>query len=206
MEDKAQQLQNLYEKERKRLLTKEEPAGMYDLPVFGEGSLSPFLVLIGEAPGAQEAQTGHPFVGKAGRQLDELLNLAGIAREDVYITNAVKYRPVTITRSGKKNRTPGKAEVSEGLPLLEKEIAILKPTCVVTLGNTPLGALLTLANEKKHTIGELHGQALQINLQGQQTVLFPLYHPASTIYNRELLPTCEEDIRALGRLFAVNKR
>lgn len=203
------ELERLYERERARLhelsLT-DAPSGMHESPVFGQGPLRPFLVLIGEAPGAEETKAGRPFVGKAGRQLDELLKIARIPRQDVFITNAVKYRPVTVSERSVRNRTPNKEEIAASLPLLREELLLLRPACIATLGNVPLSAILTLSNKGKGTIGMLHGRPMDVTLGDMQTVLFPLYHPAGVIYNRSLLATCEEDAAQLGQIYAVNKR
>lgn len=203
------ELERLYERERARLHElsgTDAPSGMHDSPVFGQGPERPFLVLIGEAPGSEETKAGRPFVGKAGRQLDELLQIACIPREDVFITNAVKYRPVTVSERSVRNRTPDKEEIAASLPLLREELLLLRPACIATLGNVPLFAVLTLCNKDKGTIGALHGKPMDVTLDAMQTVLFPLYHPAGVIYNRSLLAVCEADAAQLGRLYAVNKR
>ncbi len=199
----------LYEKERARLTALSQtdgPCGMHSSPVFGQGPMQPYLVLLGEAPGAEETKACRPFVGKAGKQLDELLRLACIPREDVFITNAVKYRPVTVSQRSMRNRTPDKNEIAASLPLLREELLLLRPACIATLGNVPLSAVLTLCNKGKGTIGALHGEPMDVTLGTMQTVLFPLYHPAGVIYNRSLLAVCEADAAQLGRLYAVNKR
>ncbi len=204
------ELNALYEAERARLLTLSNtpgiPTGMHASPVFGQGPEHPFLVLIGEAPGAEETKAGRPFVGKAGKQLDALLELANIPREAVFITNAVKYRPTTVSERSVRNRTPDKKEIAAALPLLREELLLLKPACIATLGNVPLLAVLTLCEKDKETIGTLHGAPLNVEIQGMETVLFPLYHPAGVIYNPSLLAVCEQDAAALGRFYAVNKR
>lgn len=161
--------------------------------VFGEGDPQAETVLIGEAPGEQEALQGRPFVGKAGKNLDELLELAGLDRKSLYITNTVKIRPTKISPAGRTvNRPPTKEEIELFLPWLKKEIALIAPRRIVTLGNVPLKALLG----PKVTIGELHGRFT--DWQGMP--LYPLYHPASIIYNRALKPVYEEDVRRLGGL------
>lgn len=203
------ELSALYERERARLSplsNTDAPAGMHGSPVFGQGPSKPYLVLIGEAPGAEETKAGRPFVGKAGKQLDELLELAHIPRGDVFITNAVKYRPVTVSERSVRNRTPDKNEIMASLPLLREELMLLHPACIATLGNVPLFAVLTLCNMGKGTIGTLHGKPMDVELETMRTILFPLYHPAGVIYNRSLLSICEEDAKALGRVCAVNKR
>jgi len=161
--------------------------------VFGEGDAQAKTLLIGEAPGEQEALQGRPFVGKAGKNLDELLEMAGMERGSLYITNTVKFRPTKVSAAGRTvNRPPTKEEIELFLPWLKKEIALIGPKRIVTLGNVPLKALLG----SKATIGALHGQYAQ----WQGVLLYPLYHPASLIYNRALRPVYEQDVRRLGEL------
>ena len=132
-------------------------------------------------------------MGKAGKNLDELLGLAGIDRESVYITNVVKIRPTRVSDAGRTvNRAPTREEIELFLPWLRKELAGVAMRRVVTLGNVPLKALLGA----KATIGEAHGQRLEWN----GIPLWPMYHPASIIYNRALRPVYEEDIRRLGEV------
>ena len=118
----------LYTADRARLSgLSTQDNGDYMNPVFGEGPLTPNLMLIGEAPGREEAAAGHPFVGKAGRQLNELLELAGIARGDVFVTNAVKFRPVKRGARSVANRTPTAKELASGEELLKSEIMAFHP-------------------------------------------------------------------------------
>lgn len=205
-----QTLNELYELERERLRAlcdiQDAPCGSYDAPVFGQGPEKPFLVLIGEAPGGEETKQSRPFVGKAGRQLDELLAHAGIPREEVYITNVVKYRPIVIGERSVRNRTPAREEIEASLPLLREELLILRPQFVATLGNVPLSAILSICGLGRQVIGEAHGLSRRVMLLDWEASLFPLYHPASAIYNRSLLPVCREDAGRLGELYAVNKR
>ena len=198
------ELERLYAAERLRL-TREPPAGNkytgeYSRPVFGCGREDAELMFIGEAPGAAETEAGIPFVGKAGRQLDELLSLAGIPREEIFVTNAVKYRPTRIGSRSVSNRTPSRGEILYGMPLLVREIAAVRPRFIMTLGNTPLFSAAEAAGLHKLTIGELHGRAVSASVEDCDFTLFPLYHPASGIYNRELIAVMREDILALGRI------
>ncbi|MDL2206161.1 uracil-DNA glycosylase [Eubacteriales bacterium OttesenSCG-928-N13] len=159
--------------------------------VFGEGEEHAAIMLIGEAPGEQESLSGRPFVGKAGRNLDEFLALSGFDRAQLYITNTVKFRPVRTSDAGRTvNRTPSREEIELFLPWLRREIALVKPECVVTLGNTALRALMG----NKVTIGAVHGRFQMIDGQ----LIYPMYHPASVIYNRALRDTYLEDIRRLA--------
>ena len=192
-------LNQLYTAERLRIAAIGDDRGDYQNPVFGEGPDSPRVMFIGEAPGGEEAATGHPFVGKAGKQLDQLLTGAGIDRSRVYVTNAVKFRPVNRKPRSVSNRTPSGAELKAGLPLLRAEIELLKPNVIVTLGNTPLKAVAAIAELDKLTVGDVHGKLIDIKLSGHSCTLVPQYHPASVIYNRALLDVLAEDIAALGR-------
>ncbi|MBE5809032.1 MAG: uracil-DNA glycosylase, partial [Clostridiales bacterium] len=109
----------------------------------GEGNVRARVALVGEAPGAQEALQGRPFVGKAGRNLDMFLTLAGLERDDMYVTNAVKFRPTRLSKSGNRvNRPPTRAEIEAFRPWLMEELQIVSPEWVVTMGNVPLQAVL----------------------------------------------------------------
>ncbi len=200
-----ERLSALYLQERERLCAYGETAsrlGEYLSPVFGEGPINPRLMLIGEAPGAEESKSGHPFVGKAGQQLDALLAAAGIDRAAVFVTNTVKYRPVNIRNGRSSNRTPSPEELRAGLSLLEKEIALVKPGIIATLGNTPLRAMMLLSGSAPVTVGGAHGNMMTLSLESGRVRLFPLYHPASVIYNRSLAQTLEEDMKSLGKILA----
>jgi uracil-DNA glycosylase family 4 len=145
----------------------------------GEGPADARVVVVGEAPGAQEDRTGRPFVGNAGKLLDGLLAEAGLRREDVFITNVVKARPPG-------NRDPKAAEVAHHRPWLEAQLTVIEPELIVPLGRH---ALKHFAPDAK--IGEVHGTRVGENL-------FPLYHPAAALHNPRLRETLAEDARALG--------
>ncbi len=190
-----------YELERSRIASLDiSDRADINNPVFGEGNGDrPVLMFIGEAPGREEAACGKPFVGKAGKQLDEMLLLAGIDRSKVFVTNTVKNRPIKINGNHVSNRTPTEKEIDEGLPLLEEEIASVSPKVIATLGNVPLSALLKLAGvDQKPSIGIMHGCPLRCIINGLSITLYPLYHPAASIYNRALKPVLEEDLSRLG--------
>lgn len=161
--------------------------------VLGEGNEKANIMLIGEAPGKYEEEKGRPFVGQAGKNLDEFLQVLKLNREDIFITNAVKIRPYRINeKTGRKvNRAPNKKELEISIETLKKEIEIVSPKIIVTLGNTSLKAIL--GNVK---IGEVHGTLLEYNGK----YVYPLYHPASIIYNRGLYDTYIEDLNKLKNL------
>ena len=159
--------------------------------VHGEGEIGARVMLVGEAPGEQETLQGRPFVGKAGKNLNEFLELAGMERDQLYVTNAVKFRPTKISAAGRTvNRPPTREEVSLFLPWLRREIELVAPEVIVTLGNVPLRAL----TGPKAVIGDVHG-AFQ-DADGLR--LYPMYHPASLIYNPSLREVYAEDIRRLS--------
>ena len=160
--------------------------------VHGEGALGARVMLIGEAPGEQETLLGRPFVGKAGKNLDEFLELAGIDRSELYVSNTVKFRPTRISDAGRVvNRPPTQEEIRLFLPWLKKEIAMVNPECVVTLGNVPLKALC----DRRIVIGDVHGSFL--DCEGMR--LYPMYHPASMIYNPSLRSVYREDVQRLAK-------
>ncbi|MBA4347787.1 MAG: uracil-DNA glycosylase [Clostridiales bacterium] len=194
-------LEEAYKLERERLFLLaacDTPQGEYHNPVFGEGKPGAAIVLIGEAPGAEETKLGHPFVGKAGKQLDTLFCRFGVMREDAFITNVVKYRPVVRSVKSSRNRTPIPAEIVASLPLLKTEILHLFPKLILSLGNTPLKAVFALAGQKAPAIGSAHGKPYSILIDGLTFTLIPLYHPASGIYNRALVEVMEQDAAFVG--------
>lgn len=183
-----------YQNELRALIASVMP-GKENVLVFGEGPQNPKLMLIGEAPGEQESLTGRPFVGKAGKNLDHFLELADLRREEIYISNAVKFRPTKTGASGRiSNRPPTRDEIALFRPWLLREIEEIAPCIIATLGNVPLQAL----TGTRETIGNVHGKLIHSGEAGLP--LFPLYHPASLIYNRALTPVYEQDVRALAEL------
>lgn len=170
--------------------------------VFGEGNTRARIMLIGEAPGGDEERVGRPFVGKAGKNLDAFLQAIQLKREEIYISNVVKYRPIKVSKkTGKSiNRPPQKPEIMEFYPWLEQEIVVVNPEWVVTLGNV---ALKAVGRSDELNIGEVHGQKLPWPDQGPNRILFPLYHPASIIYNPTIKTIYEQDLIQLYRSIAA---
>ena len=172
-------IREIYEDERKVL-------------VFGEGPSGAKVMMIGEAPGEQESLQGRPFVGKAGKNLDAFLEQVGMRREEMYVSNTVKFRPTKISAAGRHvNRPPTREEVKLFLPWLAREVELVDPGCIITLGNVPLKAL----TDRKNTIGDMHGRFF--DLGGR--LLYPMYHPASVIYNPALKEIYHEDIERFAR-------
>jgi uracil-DNA glycosylase len=156
----------------------------------GEGSPTADVMLVGEAPGASEDKQGRPFVGRAGKLLDQLLEAAGLVRGDVFITNVVKARPPG-------NRDPKAGEVAHHLPWLEQQLALIRPTVVIPLGRH---ALAHFAPGQKITA--VHGTLIV----ERERRLVPWLHPAAALRNRDLRETLFEDARALpGILDSVDR-
>jgi DNA polymerase len=152
--------------------------------VFGEGSPNAKIIFIGEAPGKNEDLTGLPFVGAAGKFLDELLQGIGLARQDVYITSILKYRPP-------KNRDPKPAEKAEFLPYLTAQLEVIAPQLIVTLGRHSTNCFLPEAR-----IGEVHGKPQT----WQGYTMLPLYHPAAALYNGSQRQTIINDFAVITTL------
>jgi len=147
----------------------------------GEGSHTADVMLVGEAPGASEDKQGRPFVGRAGKLLDQLLGEAGLVRDDVFITNVVKARPPG-------NRDPKAGEVAHYLPWLEQQLALIRPSVVIPLGRH---ALAHFATGRKIT--EVHGTLVVAGARQ----LVPWLHPAAALRNQALRDTLIQDARAL---------
>jgi len=150
-----------------------------DVP--GSGSLKAKIVFVGEAPGKDEDLKGVPFVGRAGKLLDELFESIEMERGKVYITNLVKHRPP-------KNRKPRKKEIEACFPYLRRQIELIKPSLVVLLGGFPLGVFFPEAK-----ISESHGQCLERD----EHKYLSLYHPAAAIYNQKLKSTLMSDFKKI---------
>lgn len=164
-------------------------------PVIGEGSLDAKIMFVGEAPGRNEAKTGKPFCGAAGKILDELLASAGINRPDVYVTNIVKDRP-------QENRDPTVEEIKTYGPLLDKQIEIIKPKVIATLGRYAMGYVMGRfgLEARLETIGEAHGKEYGAKATYGKITIVALYHPCAAIYNRKKLPMLMEDMQILKGL------
>ncbi len=154
--------------------------------VFGEGSSSAKIVFIGEAPGKNEDEQGRPFVGAAGKFFDEMLEMINLTRDSVYITNIVKYRPPN-------NRDPLPEEKAVFLPYLYKQLEIIRPQMVVTLGRHSLNCFLP-----DLVIGKVHGlpKRMKVVVHGsapRTMVILPLFHPAAALYNGGMRQTLVDD-------------
>ena len=164
-------------------------------PVLGEGSHDSKIMFIGEAPGRNEAKTGRPFCGAAGKILDELLASVDIPRKEVYITNIVKDRPP-------ENRDPLPSEIEAYGPFLDRQIATIQPKIIATLGRYSMDYIMRkmdLAFEIE-PISAAHGKLYEAETSYGAIKILPLYHPAAAIYNRSLIDTLKKDFQALKNL------
>ncbi len=161
-------------------------------PVVGEGSHDARIMFIGEAPGKNEAQQGRPFCGAAGKILDELLTHIGLDRAAVYITNIVKDRPP-------ENRDPTPEEITLYGPFLDRQIEILQPKVIATLGRFSMTYVMERLGLQSsiEPISKAHGKRYTAQASYGTVDIVPLYHPASALYSRALLPTHKADIEIL---------
>ena len=158
--------------------------------VMGDGNPNANIVLIGEAPGKNEDEQGVPFVGAAGKFLNEMLAAAGMKREDVYITNIVKYRPPN-------NRDPSPEEKKAFWPYLLKQLQIIEPKIVVTLGRHSMEYFLP-----GQYISKIHGEPKRIQFGDHKIVIVPLYHPAAALYNGSMRQTLIDDFMRMPEIVA----
>ena len=152
--------------------------------VVGEGSLEAKVVFIGEAPGYYEDQQGLPFVGAAGKYLNELLAIAGFQRREVYICNVIKCRPP-------ENRDPLPSEVEACRPWLQWQLSFLKPRVIVTLGRYSMAHFFP-----RESISKIRGRP---QVRGD-AILYPVYHPAAALHNQNLRQTIEDDFKRIPEL------
>jgi uracil-DNA glycosylase family 4 len=157
--------------------------------VFGVGNPEADLMFVGEGPGFHEDRLGEPFVGQAGKLLTELLGQMGLTRADVYIGNVVKCRPP-------ENRDPEPAEIEACSPHLMRQIAIIRPKVICTLGRFATKLLA----DTELSMTAIHGKAKQRVLAGVDTVIFPVFHPAAALYTPANRLVLEEDFGKLRRL------
>lgn len=158
--------------------------------VFGVGNPKARVLIVGEAPGKNEDLQGKPFVGAAGKYLDELLDHAGLKREDVYIANVLKCRPPG-------NRDPQAEEITTCTPYLREQTRTINPEYIVTLGNFSTKFIL----KTDMGITRLHGTVQQAG----RFKVFPIFHPAAAIYDRTKRDALEHDFRTLGTLLGTAK-
>ena len=163
-------------------------------PVIGEGSHDACIMFVGEAPGRNEAKTGKPFCGAAGKILDELLESVGVDRKTVYVTNIVKDRPP-------ENRDPSPDEIESYGPFLDRQIEIIQPKVIATLGRYAMGYIMKKfdLDLELEPIGQAHGKAYKAEASYGPINIVPLYHPCVAVYNRKTLDTLKKDFEILKK-------
>src|SRR5919206_747155 len=163
--------------------------------VFGNGNPRADLMFVGEAPGFHEDKTGVPFVGQAGKLLDGLLAGVGLAREDVFVANVLKCRPPG-------NRDPQADEIESCEPHLFRQIELIEPKVIATLGNFAT----KLLSGRPLGITRVHGQEQELTIAGRSVLLYPLYHPAAALYTPAMLKVLEADFARLPELMGAETK
>lgn len=158
--------------------------------VFGEGNADAQVYFLGEAPGYFEDKQGRPFVGLAGKLLDQLIESLGKKRADVYISNVVRFRPPA-------NRDPDADEIAAFEPYVNEEINIINPKLIVTLGRFSMGKFLPMAK-----ISSVHGKPHQMMWEGKEILVVPMYHPAAALRAGAIMMAIKEDFLIINRLLA----
>ncbi|PIQ66853.1 MAG: uracil-DNA glycosylase [Candidatus Zambryskibacteria bacterium CG_4_9_14_3_um_filter_40_16] len=161
-------------------------------PVIGEGNHNANILFIGEAPGKNEAMTGKPFCGRSGKVLDDLLEYIGIQRSDVYITNIVKDRPP-------ENRDPTPEEIELYAPFLDRQIDIIQPKIIATLGRFSMVYIMKKFGLERELlpISAIHGRVFETSASFGKLKIIPLYHPAVAVYDSNKLNDLKKDFDIL---------
>lgn len=164
-------------------------------PVIGEGSHEAKIMFVGEAPGKNEAATGRPFCGASGRILDRVMEHIGFDRKTAYVTNLVKDRPPA-------NRDPLPEEIAAYGPLLDRQIAAIRPTVVATLGRFSMAYVMEKCglSAELQPISKIHGQVFEAKTGYGPTFVVPLYHPAVAAYSPSMIEVLKKDAETLKSL------
>jgi uracil-DNA glycosylase family 4 len=171
------------------------------LAVPGEGTTNTKIMFIGEGPGRQEDLEGRPFVGRAGKFLDECLQSIGLRREQVFITNIVKCRPSEKSGNWIKDRRPSSDEIAACAPYLDRQVELISPEVICTLGDTARSEIFKRFGIEEDLIGHVHGRLF---LAGGVRVM-PLYHPAAALYDNSLRQIVLIDFQNLRRVLSQSK-
>ncbi len=158
--------------------------------VFGEGNPDTKIYFLGEAPGFYEDREGRPFIGQAGKLLSQLIESIGFKREDVYISNVVRFRPP-------ENRDPEPEELATFAPYVDREIEIIDPKLFVTLGRFSMGKFLPGAK-----ISQVHGKIQRVRWRGKEITVVPMYHPAAALRNGAVMQQLKEDFKVIPQALA----
>ena len=169
-------------------------------PVIGQGDHYADIMFIGEAPGKNEAERGVPFCGASGRVLDELLASINLDRKQVYVTNIVKDRPPN-------NRDPQKAEIELYAPFLERQLDIIQPKVIATLGRFSMEFILRRfgSSRANQRISQVHGTVIEVGTSYGKASVAPQFHPAAALYNASQRTTLEQDFQVLKQFISDDK-
>ncbi|MBI2268019.1 MAG: uracil-DNA glycosylase [Candidatus Blackburnbacteria bacterium] len=190
--DKVEELQKLKkEMEEDKSLPLREGATQL---VFGEGNPDAEIYCAGEAPGYHEDQQGRPFVGQAGQLLNRTLGTIGLKREDVYISNVVRFRPPS-------NRDPQPTEIAAFQPYVDREIKIIDPKVIVTLGRFSMNKFLP-----GEMISRVHGRPRKVTWHGCGVTIVPMYHPAAALRSPQVMQEFQEDFKKLPQILDEAKK
>jgi len=159
----------------------------------GAGSYDAKVMFVGEAPGYWEDQKGLPFVGRAGKVLDELFAGIGLSRDEVYITNIVKCRPP-------ENRDPTEEEIRACAPYLDRQIDIIRPKVIVPLGRHSMRYILEKFGFKPEPISKIHGKTFEARTLFGKITIMPTYHPAAALYRPPIREELEKDFAKLAKI------
>ena len=162
----------------------------------GEGPQYAMIMMIGEAPGANEDETGRPFIGQSGKLLTDLMADAGMKREETFITSILKCRPPS-------NRDPNPAEIRSCAPYVLAQMDSIAPIVIITLGNAAYDLFSSTFYLPKKKVGEVRGKVFRLHSTGAK-FLIPTYHPAALLYNRKLMPQFVEDLQTAMRYLKMN--
>ena len=162
-------------------------------PLVGDGPVNAEILVVGESPGYYEDLEGKAFVGEAGKILDQLLRLINLKRDEIYITNILKCHPP-------KNHNPGRHEIDSCINYLYKQINIIKPKIIITLGKYASKEVFEKFNLQFSRISELHGKVFEAETNFGKVKIIPLYHPAVACYHNDMLNVIKDDFRKLGNI------
>ena len=205
-----ERIKTISEEEKKRKLKKLEQEVLKNLDcelkktaknlVFGKGNPDAEILLIGEAPGSKEDELGIPFVGKAGKDLNRELEEISLSLEQIYIANILKYHPP-------KNRDPTEKEIERHTPYLIKQIEIINPKYIITLGNFATKFVLSKFSTKDmgkvEGITKLHGKLFRMKTNEKELFIFPMYHPSAMVYNQHLKDDFKKDFKKLSKIIGI---
>jgi len=166
-------------------------------PLVGDGPVNAKILVIGESPGYNEDLQGRAFVGEAGKILDQLLSLVNLTRNDIYITNILKCHPP-------KNHNPNRLEIESCIGYLHRQIKILKPKIILTLGKYASKEIFNTFNLEFIKISEHHAKIFEVGTSFGNIIIIPMYHPSVACYHNEMLDTLKEDFNKLKDIININ--